>query len=249
MKTEILYGYHPVSEALTARRRKIHEIHIARAHLSGAIETLLQRAETARIPVRQMTPPQLRAETGTEMHQGIGAVVSPFPFASFDQILDPPEKKTTGRFLLLLDSVVDPRNLGALIRTALCAEIDGVLILKNRSASPSPLVSKVSSGALEHVTLAKVTNMADTIDSLKLNGIWVVGLEKSAKRSLYDCDFCGDLAVVIGGEEKGIRPRVRKKCDYLVSIPQNERVNSLNASVAGAVMMYEAYRQRWASGI
>jgi len=249
LKTEMLYGYHPVNEALKACRRKIHEIHFAKTRLSGPIEALLARAETARIPVKQMLPAQLKAATETDMHQGIGALVSPFPFAPFAQVLDPPVKKTTGRFLLLLDSIVDPRNLGALIRTALCAGIDGVLIPKDRSALPSPLVSKASSGALEHVTLAKVTNMADSIDTLKQNGVWVVGLDKHASRSLYDGDFCGDLAVVIGGEEKGIRPRVRKKCDYLVSIPQSERVNSLNASVAGAVMMYEAYRQRWASGI
>ncbi len=148
------------------------------------------------------------------------------------------------QLLLLLDNVLDPQNLGAIIRTALSVGIDGIIIPKDRSAMPTPAVSKTSAGAIEHVCLIRVTNMVDTIKVLKQQGVWVVGLDKGADKTVYSSDLTGSVAIVIGGEEKGIRPLVKKNCDFLVSIPQIGQVNSLNASVAAAIAMYEAFRQR-----
>jgi 23S rRNA (guanosine2251-2'-O)-methyltransferase len=147
-------------------------------------------------------------------------------------------------FLLLLDNIMDPHNLGALIRTALCVGIDGVIIPKDRSAQPSPTVSKASAGALEHISLSRVTNMVDTIKMLKKNGLWIAGMDKMSTESIFTCDLKGFNAIVIGGEGKGVRPLVKKHCDILLSIPQIGPLDSLNASVAGAVAMYEIFRQR-----
>jgi 23S rRNA (guanosine2251-2'-O)-methyltransferase len=147
-------------------------------------------------------------------------------------------------FLILLDGIVDPRNLGALMRTAICAGAEAIIIPKDRSAGPSAIVSKASAGALEHLNLVRVTNIPNTIKALKEIGYWITGLDMAADHSLFSCDLSGPVALVIGGEEKGIRPLVRKQCDYLVSIPQAGPVDSLNASVAGAVVMYEIFRQK-----
>ena len=146
--------------------------------------------------------------------------------------------------VLLLDNVVDPRNLGAIIRTGLCVGVDGIVIPKKRAAMPTPLVSKASAGALENMRLARVTNLSDTIDQLKQNGFWVAGLEKNTDQSLYQSDLSGDLAIVLGSEGSGIRPLVREHCDFLISIPQQGAVSSLNVSVAAGVFLYEVYRQR-----
>ena len=202
------------------------------------------QAESAGVPVRRMPPRRLDTAAGTDSHQGIAAAVSRYPAVSIEELLNRPSTAPSRRLLLLLDQVVDPHNLGALARTALCVGIDGIIITKNRSALPTPAVSKASAGALEHLRLAKVTNLADTISQLKKKGVWVFGLEKNSDISLFACDLRDNLAIVIGGEEKGLRPLVRKKCDYLISIPQSAAINSLNASVAGGVVMYEAYRQR-----
>jgi len=147
-------------------------------------------------------------------------------------------------FLLLLDNIVDPQNLGALIRTALCSGVNGIIIPNDRSAMPTPSVSKASAGALEHIKMACVTNLVNAVKELKGNGVWIAGLDRSSKQVLYDSDLTGHLGIIVGGEDKGVRPLVAKNCDFLISIPQTGPVNSLNASVAGAVVMYEALRQR-----
>ena len=144
----------------------------------------------------------------------------------------------------MLDNIQDPRNLGAIIRTALCVGIQGVIVPKDRSAPPTPAVSKASAGALEHIRLARVTNLVQTIKHCKTSGLWIMGLHKDAAQSIYAADMSGSIVLVIGGEQKGIRRLVKKNCDFLVSIPQQGEFNSLNASVAAAVAMYEAFRQR-----
>jgi 23S rRNA (guanosine2251-2'-O)-methyltransferase len=246
MKTEILYGIHPVAEALKAARRNFYEICIVQGKVSNRLEHVIKSAQASHVQVKRLTRAQLAVMTGTDMHQGIGARVDQYPFADFSDIYNPQGKIEADPFILLLDHVVDTRNLGAIIRTALCVGVDGIVIPKDRSASPTPGVSKASAGALEHVLLAKVTNMVDTIRHLKEKDIWVVGMDKSADLSVFSSELSGPIAIVIGGEEKGLRPLVKKHCDYLVSIPQAGDVNSLNASVAGAVVMYEVIRQRMA---
>ncbi len=169
MKTEILFGIHPVIEALRAARREISEVYLAKDKISKRIEMVLSLIESSNISIKKVGASRLSTIAQTDMHQGLGAKVSPYPTPPVTDILDRPGDGNY--FFLLLDSVVDPRNLGALVRTALCVGIDGVVIPKDRSASPTPVVSKASSGALEHVFLSRVTNLVDTIKTLKEKGL------------------------------------------------------------------------------
>ena len=243
MKSEILYGFHPVFEALKAGRREFSEVYIVNEKDSKRFEKISGLVQERNIPLKMLNSPQLQRITGSDFHQGIGARVGEYPFAAFEDILNN-IKPGNNDFLLLLDNVVDPHNLGALVRTALCVGVRGIIITKDRSASPTPAVSKASAGALEHVMLCRVTNMVGAIKEIKEKGFWVVGMDAGADRPVFNCELGDQLAIVIGGEEKGIRPLVKTNCDFLVSIPQKGSVSSLNASVAGAVVMYEAFRQR-----
>jgi len=244
MKTEILYGINPIFEALKAGRRRIFEIYIEENKTSKRIAKVIKYAESKKIPVKKVKATQLKSIAETSRHQGISAKVKPYVLASFTDIPGSKLKNGNRRFLLLLDNVLDPRNLGAIIRTALGVGIDCIIIPKDRSATVTPAVSRTSAGAVEHVRLIRVTNMVDTIKILKQQGVWIVGLDKGADQTVYASDLTDSIAIVIGGEEKGIRPLVKKNCDFMVSIPQMGQVNSLNASVAAAIAMYEAFRQR-----
>ena len=239
MKTEILYGVHPVFEALRAGRRRIHEVFIHPGRSSRRLEGIAASAKSKSVPVRELTPERLTSLAGSEFHQNVAARVDPYPSVDLESVLT-----RTRPFLLMLDSILDPNNLGALVRTALCAGVDGVILPKDRSATPLPSASKASAGALEHTALVRITNLSQTITRLKKHGFWIVGLDRSGEESLFDSDLTGPLAVIIGGEEKGIRPLVKQRCDFLVRIPQLGPLDSLNASAAGAVVMYEAFRQR-----
>ncbi len=242
MTTEILYGVHPVQEALKAGRRKFYEIYFARNSSASRLNDILKMCQDRGIAVKKIRSEQLSVLAGTSEHQGMGAKVSVYPLEDLNQIMNP---KRNGGFglILMLDQVVDPRNLGALIRTALAVGVHGVIIPKDRAASPSPTASKASAGAMEHLKMLKVTNLAETIKKIKLAGFWVAGLDSSASKSVFESDLTGPLVLVVGAEEKGLRPRIKASCDFLVSIPQIGPVDSLNASVAGAVAMYEAFRQ------
>lgn len=244
MKTEIIFGHHPVQEAIRARRRKIHQIYISREIPSPRNEKIIARAEADRVPVERLPADKMLTLARTDHHQGIGARVSPFPTTDARTLIDRTRDSGLPPFFLIADSVLDPHNLGALIRTALSVGVQGVFTPRDRSAPPTATVSKASAGALEHVNLARVTNLSRTITILKEAGLWVFGLDRAADRQIYAADMSGPTALVVGGEEKGIRPLVKKHCDLLVSIPQYGPLDSLNASVAGAVAMYEVVRQR-----
>jgi len=244
VKKEILYGVHPVFEALKAGRRDFFEVYIAKDKTSKRIDELVAIAESMKTPVERVEPLTLKSMTGTDLHQGLGARTGPFPISGISDIFDGVRSNDANHLLLLLDNIMDPHNLGALIRTALCVGVDGIIIPKDRSVPPTPAVSKASAGALEHIRLVRVTNMVNTIKDLKEKGLWIAGMEKTSDKSIFFSDLTGPVAIVIGGEEKGMRPLVKKHCDFLMSIPQTGQVNSLNASVAGAVVMYEAFRQR-----
>jgi 23S rRNA (guanosine2251-2'-O)-methyltransferase len=243
-QTEILYGVHPVTEALGAGRRQIIEIHADTGKTSRRLDALLRLAKNRGIPVQNLSHRGLAGLAGTDNHQGIAARVSPFPVSEWPEILSNAAAITHKTWYLLIDSVSDPQNLGALIRTALCVGVSAIIVPKDRSAGPTPTVSKTSAGALEHIRLARVTNLVYAINDLKNTGVWTFGLDAAGSESIYECDFTGNMALVIGGEETGIRPLVKRSCDFLCRIPQFGPVSSLNASVAGAVAMYEAFRQR-----
>jgi len=244
VKTEILFGINPVLEALNAGRRIFFEVYIVKKKISERLERMLALSKEKKIPVQGVEPSQLKFLAGTDQHQGVGARTSGFPLSGISDIIDSGRPEDTNHLLLLVDNVMDPHNLGALIRTALCVGVDGIIIPKDRSVPPTPAVSKASAGALEHIRLARIINMVTTIKTLKEKGWWVAGMEIASNKSIFLSDLTGRLAIIIGGEEKGMRPLVKKHCDFLMSIPQKGPVNSLNASVAGAVAMYEAFRQR-----
>ena len=244
VKAEILYGFHPVYEALRAGRRTFHEIYISKQTHTKRIERIRSAAGRKNIPLKEASPAKLETIGGAVSHQGVMARVTAYPLADTDDLLENVLSGARSPFLLLLDHIVDPHNLGAIIRTALCAGVDGVIIPKDRSVSPTPAVSRISSGALEYMRVAQVNNMVRFVKTLKDQDVWIVGLDQNAGRSIYRADLTGAIGLVVGGEEKGIRPLVKRNCDFLISIPQSGPVGSLNASVAGAIAMYESYRQR-----
>lgn len=245
---EILYGYHPVNEALKAGKRTIAEIWLSRDKSSSRRGTIVEKAAARDIPLTQVPPSQLFTLAGSERHQGVCARVSGFPYTDLNEVMrgELLGKKdgSPSACWLLLDSIQDPHNLGALVRTAYCAGVDGVVIPKDRSASPSPAVSRISAGALEHTRLVRATNLVKAISTFKSAGLWVAGLDRAAGDTLFSTDFKVPLAIVVGSEEKGLRPLVKRNCDMLIGIPQKGEVDSLNASVAGGIVLYEVFRQR-----
>lgn len=243
MNTETLYGIHPVIEALKAGRRKFYEIYLTRENPAGRLDNILRLCKDRNISIAQLKSEQLSVLANTSEHQGIGAKVSGYPIESLNQMLDRQNSMDSG-LILMLDHVVDPHNLGALIRTALAVGVQGVIIPKDRSAPPTPAASKASAGAMEHMHMAKVTNLVTTIKRIKAEGFWVAGLDRSAPKSIFETDLTDPLTLIVGAEEKGLRPLVKNACDFLISIPQIGPLDSLNAAVAGAVVMYEALRQR-----
>ena len=238
---DILYGIHPVAEAMAANRRRFEEIYVVSDKPGPRIQELMKQAKSLGLPLHQLSREELERLTVTDAHQGIAARTSLFPATDWAEMLMAPSDPA---IFLLLDSIVDPQNLGALIRTALCVGVKGVVIPRDRSAAPTPVVSKTSAGALEHMRLSQVVNLVSAMKDLKKIGGWIIGLDASGYQSIYDTDFTGMVGIVIGGEETGIRPLVSRECDFLAHIPMNGALNSLNASVAGGVVLYEAFRQQ-----
>jgi len=243
-KTEILFGFHSVYEALRASKRRFEVIMISSKRSGGRADKVIGLAEKKGVQIRYTDPKELDKLTEFAPHQGIVARASLFPTKKATQILPVLKKRETPYFILIIESIEDPHNLGALIRTALCAEVDYIMIPKDRSCPPSSTVSRSSAGAMEHADIFMITNTAAILRDLKENGAWVSGLDADGAVGLYESDLTGNIALVIGGEHKGIRPGVKKECDFVLSIPISGKINSLNASVAGGIAMYEAKRQR-----
>jgi len=243
-KTDILFGFHSVYEALKAEKRNIYTLLISKNRSHGRAEKIEAIARQRNVKIQRVDAELLDRMTDFSNHQGLAAKTSFFPVRKATEVIRLVQEKKSSCFILILESIEDPHNLGALIRTALCAGVDYILIPKDRSALPSSSVSRSSAGAMEHAHIFYITNTASLLRSLKENGVWVSGLDADADKSLFDADLTGNLALVIGGEHKGIRPLVKKECDFLLSIPNKGQVNSLNASVAGGIAMYEALRQR-----
>ena len=243
-KQDILYGIHPVREAIQAGRRHISAILFAPGKLPERLARIRELALEKRIPVETAPVDRLGTLAKSDRHQGVIAESDVFETVPLETLFESIDAGSPPPLFLIADSITDPMNFGALIRTALAVGITGVIAPKDRCAPPTPTVSSASAGALEHIKFAQVTNLVRTLGILQKKGIWVFGLDHQAEQDLFHSDFTGPAALVIGGEGKGIRPLVKKSCDYLVSIPQHGPVASLNASVAGAVVMYEAFRQR-----
>jgi 23S rRNA (guanosine2251-2'-O)-methyltransferase len=247
VKTEILYGIHSVREAIAAGRRELIELYVDPGHsASGRQRELWETAAARGIAIREAAASQLAAMAGSAAHQGIALRVSGYPFLDLNAVM-PGALPAASEPLLALDSIMDPHNLGAVLRSALGAGVAAVLLPKDRSAPPTPLVSKISAGALEHIRLVRVTNLVRSLELLKARGRWVAGLDRQAPDTIFSADLTLPLVLVIGGEGQGLRALVRKTCDLMLSIPQSGPLDSLNASVAAAVALYETRRQLWAA--
>lgn len=241
----IIYGKNPVKEALYQPSSKIEEILISEEGEKERVYEILKLAEEKKIKVSFLPREALSRISGTSHHQGIVARVSEFEYKEVDQILSYAKEKGERLFLIILDHIEDPQNLGGIIRTVNVLGAHGVVIPKDRAASVTSSVIKASAGAVGFVRIARVVNLVTTIRDLKKRGVWVIGADPSVPKSVFEEDFGRlDLALVIGGEGKGLKRLVREECDFLVSIPGVGEVASLNASVAAGIMIYEIVRQR-----
>jgi 23S rRNA (guanosine2251-2'-O)-methyltransferase len=241
---DLLYGIHPLCEALSAGRRKIKRIFVSKGRGTKGIQALLKGARDGGIPVEYKAPDYFRSRLGGCVHQGVAADVGKFSLEDENTILEKAETDGELPLILALDGIEDPQNLGSLVRTALGMGFHGVVLPKARVAPLSPAVSKASAGAMEHMLFARVSNLVGALQRFKKDGLWIVGAHGGSAQAADQVDFNMGIVLVIGGESKGIRPLVRKTCDYLVSVPQKKIVNSFNAAVAGAIVMYEITRQR-----
>ncbi len=241
---DLLYGIHPIYEALVAGRRRFEKLYLSRDRRIKGVRVLLDKAQAEGIPIQYEDRDYFRTRLGDLVHQTVAARVGGFPLADESAILKKAEADTGLPLILVLDGILDPQNLGSLVRTALCMGVHGIILPKVRSAPLSPAVSKASAGAMEHMLIARVSNIVAALERLKRKGLWVVGAHTGSQQQVDEVDFNVGLVLVIGGEGKGIRPLVRKTCDYLVSIPHKKLFDSLNAAVAGAIVLYEIVRQR-----
>ena len=245
---EMLYGINPVMEALKAQRREIRGVFLATGRRDRRVDELEALAREKGVAVKRVDAETLEGLCGTDHHQGVALDAGALPGMAPEDLLLLAKKRGESPFFVILDSIEDPRNLGAIIRTAHCAGAHGVVVPKDRSAQLTSLVSKASAGAMEHMPVAVVTNIAKTMETLKEGGLWLAGLDADGECSLFGGDFTGPVGIVVGSEGKGIRPLVKKGCDFIVSIPLNGVVDSLNASVAASLVMYEVVRQRGDAG-
>ena len=242
---EILFGLHPVEEALRSGTRKFDHICIARERQDARLEKLIQACRDAGVKLRMDTRDQLTKLARTEAHQGVVAMVRARQFLDLDDLLqDPLRGGKQNRLLLALDGVEDPQNLGALLRTAEGAGVDGVVVTERRSAPLSPVAVKASAGAAEHVKIARVVNLVRALEELKKRDLWCIGLDERGTMDYDEFDFSVGCVLVLGREGAGLHDLVRRTCDHLLRIPMAGRVHSLNVSAAGAVVLYEAARQR-----
>ncbi|WP_315074817.1 23S rRNA (guanosine(2251)-2'-O)-methyltransferase RlmB [uncultured Clostridium sp.] len=242
-REDIVIGRNAVIEALK-EDRTIETLYISNSKLEGSINTIVSIAKEKRILIKEVDKRKLDSMCGGETHQGVIAKVTPYKYSEVSDILAFAEERKEAPFIVILDEVEDPHNLGSIVRTAELFGVHGIIIPKRRSASVSTTVYKSSVGAIEHVKIAKVTNLNSTIEDLKQKGIWVYGADIRAEEYSYQVDFSGPCAVIIGNEGRGISKLTVQKCDKLIKIPMVGKINSLNASVAGGIIMYEVLKGR-----
>ncbi len=242
MDNEWIIGKNPVLEALRAER-DINKIWIAEGSNKGQMQQVIGLAKQAGVIV-QYVPKQKLDHTVSGNHQGVAASVAAYQYAEIEDLFNKAAEKNEDPFFLILDEIEDPHNLGSILRTADAAGIHGVIIPKRRAVGLTAAVAKASTGAIEHVPVARVTNLARTMEELKEKGIWIIGTDAKGKQDFRQMDAKMPLAIVIGSEGKGIGRLISEKCDFLIRLPMVGKVTSLNASVAASLLMYEVYRKR-----
>ena len=236
-------GRNSVLELLESGK-DINKIFITKGEKHGSINKIIAKAKENGIIIVEKDKNQMRQMAQNENYQGVIAIVPPYEYCEIEDILDEAKRKNEDPFVLILDGIEDPHNLGSIIRTAETAGVHGIIIPKRRAACVNSTVNKVSAGAVQHMKIARVTNISDSIEKLKEAGLWICGTDINTDTYYNQQDLTGPLGIVIGNEGSGISEKVKKNCDFLVKIPMKGKVNSLNASVSAGIIMYEVLRQR-----
>ena len=236
-------GRNSVLELLESGK-DVNKIFVTRGEKHGSINKILGIAKERKIIVVEKDKKQMDEMAQEENYQGVIAIVPPFEYVEISDILQVAKERNEDPFVIVLDGIEDPHNLGSIIRTAETAGVHGVIIPKRRAASVNSTVNKASAGAVEHMKIARVTNISDAIEELKQAGLWVCGTAVDTNKYYYNQDLTGPLAIVIGNEGKGIGEKVKKNCDFLVKIPMKGKIQSLNASVSTGIIVYESVKQR-----
>ena len=241
-----IFGRNPIMEALKSNRT-FNKIWLAKGEQKGSVREIVALAKEKRIAVQMVERSKLDKMFPHENHQGVAASVASADYVAWKDIVDAARQKGEDPLLVILDELEDPHNLGAILRSVDAVGAHGVIIPKRRAVPLTDGVAKASAGAIEHVPVARVSNLVQVIEELKKQGIWIAGADLHGEY-MHKQDLTGPLAIVVGSEGKGLGKLVRESCDYVVSIPMQGKINSLNASVATGVLLYEVYRQRNAGG-
>ncbi len=236
-------GRNSVLELLESKK-DINKIFVTKGEKHGSINKIIAIAKERRIIIVEKDRRQMEQIAQTNNYQGVIAIVPPFEYCEIEDILEEAKNRNEDPFVLILDGIEDPHNLGSIIRTAETAGVHGIIIPKRRAASVNATVNKTSAGAVEHMKIARVTNISDSIQKLKDAGLWICGTDINTQTYYYNQDLTGPLGIVIGNEGSGMSEKVRKNCDFLVKIPMKGKVTSLNASVSTGIVVYEAVKQR-----
>ena len=247
VREDLIEGRNAVIEALKSDRT-IEQILIAKGDGEGSIKLILGLARDKDVVIKEVDRKKLDNMSVSNAHQGVMAIVTPYKYFQVEDILSYADEKSEKPFVVILDEIEDPHNFGAIIRSAEVCGVHGIIIPKRRNVGVTPIVYKSSAGAVEHMKIAKVTNINTIIDELKEKGVWIYGADMEGESFCFDTDFKGALALVIGSEGRGISKLTKNKCDVLTKIPMVGNINSLNASVAGGIMMYEVLKQRFKRG-
>lgn len=242
MNTQYIAGRNPVLEVLKTDK-EIEKLYVLKGELKGSIKKIMGIAKDRGIIVQEVDKNKLDALSEGNVHQGVVASISEYEYADIDDILSTALERREDPFIIILDEIEDPHNLGSIIRTAECAGVHGVIIPKRRSASVNATVYKSSAGAVEHMKISKVTNISNAIEILKDKGLWIYGADMDGEDYHFNTSLRGAIGLVIGNEGKGISRLVKEKCDVLVKIPMKGKVSSLNASNAASILIYEVLRQ------
>lgn len=240
---DIVEGRNAVLELLDSDR-DINKIFVQNGEKHGSINKIIAIAKENKVVVTEVEKSKLDFMSKTQNHQGVIAVVPPFNYCEVEDILEYAKSKQEDVFILILDGIEDPHNLGSIIRTAETAGVHGIIIPKRRTVTVNSTVSKVSAGAVEHMKIARVNNINETIRKLKDNGLWIIGTDGDARTVYYNQDLKGDIAIIIGSEGYGMSRLVKENTDMLVKIPMKGKITSLNASVSAGIIMYEVVKQR-----
>ncbi len=224
--------------------KDINKIFITKGERHGSINKIISIAKENKVILVEKEKRQMEQMAQTQNYQGVIALVPPYEYCEIEDILQEAKQREEDPFVLILDGIEDPHNLGSIIRTAETAGVHGVIIPKRRAATVNSTVNKVSAGAVQHMKIARVTNISDTIEQLKKEGLWICGTDINTSTYYYDQDLTGAIGIVIGNEGNGMGQKVKKNCDFLVKIPMKGKVDSLNASVSTGIIIYEAMKQR-----